>query len=89
MSSCLGYVAAPCGLWYPSLAQQSGREHPATRMAEVRMSVAKGTAGFKCDDKLFVTMVEELGAADCEDVKVGMRITKWMDEDLAERVADV
>ena len=48
------------------------------------MSVAKGTAGFKCDDKLFVTMVEELGAADCEDVKVGMRITKWMDEDLAE-----
>ena len=48
------------------------------------MVVEKGTAGFKCDNALFVTTVEELGAADCEDVKVGMRITKWMDEDLAD-----
>ena len=37
---------------------------------EIRVVVEKGTAGFKCDDALFVTMVEELGAADCEDVKV-------------------
>ena len=51
-------------------AEAKAEEAAAMAEGEIRVVVEKGTAGFKCDDALFVTMVEELGAADCEDVKV-------------------
>lgn len=56
---------------------------PEEESAQQRVVVKDGTAGFKCDDEFLVTWVKDDGAADLQGVEVGMRLTKWMDENLA------
>ena len=56
---------------------------PEEESAQQRVVVKDGTARFKCDDEFLVTWVKDDGAADLQGVEVGMRLTKWMDENLA------
>ena len=66
----------------PRQADGAGPSGGATVRGWIRVVVQQGNAGFKCDDGLCVTWVQELGAASREGVKPGMRLTKWMDQDL-------
>jgi hypothetical protein len=55
---------------------------PMSADGTTELIVRRGTAGFRCDQQLAVVSVDELGAADCADVSLGMLLVRFQGEEL-------